>query len=1102
MKKRFAYTMVGSLILAFSGAVASEYITASSTTTDHEKFAQTRAKRPRKSKAAPAVTPKKVSAGEKPLYGVMHYQFDGSMQGFVGPVQINKYASKHTVLGNFNKPNAFCGVYFDGKYLQSYYNPDNGSNVTYITYDATTWEPLTGEWNYINGINGGAPVADMLPYALTYDHTTGRIFGCFYANAYLWWIGSSDAQFGYFDIENPFEPVTILNRELPERLRAAATDKDGQVWGLAYSGNLYKINKFTGEATATGTTVELYSAEGSTDMPFSSYGRESIAVDWETGDFYLAYGDDMDDSYVGKFNPQTGDFELLADYSYSFNDWEYGDQFTGLFFVQKAEATDDVIPVAVSDLAIMAVGTDLKAAVTFTMPSVDTNDQAIDADFEWFITNGNDQLATGTAHSGANVTTTVDVTVGGSTAIVVYTSLDGHNSASATKQTFIGEDEPVIWGVPEVDAGDMTATIYWEEAYAKNNGNLGDLTYKITRMPDEVVVAEAATGTKFTDKLTSEYKTRYTYVIEPKAGSTTGAAVTSRAAWIGKYLALPYADDFSDESRFLEYPFIDANGDYNIWEHTTRSGGAAMYPANDEAADDYLLIGPFKMDAGVTYAFHMSADGHNMNETIALYVGTDANNVASFSTELVAPTLLEPMKGTKAFDVTYEPAEAGDYYFGIKACTPHGSQYIYVYEVSVKAIGGTAPAAPTAFEAVPGATTATLNFNLPETAVDGSKVEGLTEARIYRDGELIGTLTEGIAAGAAVSYVDEDAVSRGYHSYSVTAVNAEGEGKSATQQLWRGADMPGRPSNLRFWEDLDTPGLIHATFEHPKRGYYGGYVNPAEIYYLVDYLTMNGNAGVIELGYGTEHTFQLPGDVTTQTAFAGSIYGRNSSGSVASSGNWLTQTCTIGNPDVLPIQETWPDQSGKTAWTGQTTDEDEELFGAFWNISYGDLTSIQPQDNDHGMMALGTTHNGGGKRILSPRFTVEGTTNPSIVFYYHYTPDVLDFNLEVIVEDQPIRVLEELNLDAANSGKWIRKEVSLSEFKGTKYIQLAFHGHGNAAEEFVAFDNVTISDLRRNDLKVMSFTAPVKVAANDEAELALTVRNAGGNDVNAGDYTV
>lgn len=1088
MKKRLVYVLACIMALGVSAFAGADAGRAGAGPRTREDVAKLRESRPRKARSAQDSAPiMRVHAGDKQLYA-FHRDAYELLNGWTGLVKVMAGASDPETVQHLPGDNIFQAAYMNDKALVV--RTSFGDYVTYEMYDTETWTAKsTVRYPKTN--------SNKLPYGLTYDHTTDKVYGSFFASSGSF-MEDTDAQFGYVNLDNAAEPVTIIG-ELPVRMRAMTIDAVGDLYGLSFDGDLYKINKFTGDAEATGVHVDLPTQDfGDPTAPFVTYGVESMCCDWESGDFFIAYGDDMFNTYVARFNPVTAEAELVADYSYS----DYGaldcNVLTGLYFMQSGAVAKGT-PAAVADVTVEAVGTEMKAKVAFVMPAVDTDGAAIDADMTWTVSNGNSELATGTAHSGAKVETTVNVNSTGRVMLAVTATLGGVTSNPASASAFIGCDVPKISGRPTVRVSGQRVTVSWNDAESVNGGNLDPVTYKVTRQPDNLVVAEANATTSFVDEITSDIKTRYYYEIQPKSGANEGEAVTSRQAFAGKYIALPLNEQFDDPDMFLEYPIIDANKDDNIWEHSTVDGGVALFPGNNAEADDYLLIGPFKMERGTTYTFHMSAGGHSKAETIEVKVGTNPNNVESFSTELVPPTILNPnTEGTKNFDVSFEPETSGDYYFGIHACTPGASKYVYVYEVAVKALSGSYPAAPEALDVEPQAHSAVVRFTLPSKSINGSSLKELKEARVYRDNTLIASITDGVAPGAAISYTDNDAVSKGYHNYSVTAVGSESEGKSASCQVWRGADFPGRPSKLRIWEDLETPGLMHATFDHPKRGYYGGYINQDEIVYLIDYLVMGVSSGVIELGHGTEHTFKLPFNVAAQDVFAGSVYGRNAEGYITGSSNWITSTAYFGPAFQLPLHDSWSGgaRSGGT-WSSQNIDDDAVLSQTYWGT-----VASNSQDMDGGIMAMTTTVDNGGKRELSPRVTLEGAETPALVFYYLYTAKATQFDLEILVEDQPARLLKSLDLNPANAGKWIRVEVPLTDYISAKYIQFGFTARGMAGENIACIDNLTISDLKSNNLSVIGFNAPVKTDANTEARLGVRVRNTGTVAVNASDYTV
>ncbi len=1046
-----------------------------------------------KTKAQTKTPASRVHAGDKQLYAFNVLDEYGPLYEWYGVVKVLEGAQDPEPVHEIDGV-PFTATYMNGKAFVVIYDAFHSpAYVTYQFYDAETWD-LESSVNYV------ATTKDILPYGAAYDHTTGKLYASFFESTSSF-IGDSEAHFGTVNFDNAFEPVSII-ADLPERMRALTFDASGQLYGINYEGDLYKINKFTGEAELTGVHVDLPTRDdGNPADVWNTVGRESMCCDWESGDFYITYGDDMWNTYVTRFNPETGDAEIVADYSYSDYGTENCNVLTGLFFEQKAALAAGT-PEGVTNLSVTAEGIELKANVKFTLPTKDTDGKDLSDALTWTISDGANDLATGSSNPGGEVSETVVLPVAGKTTIVVTVASGENISNPASESLFIGCDTPEIWGTPTARVAGNKIILKWDAAYAINNGNMAPVTYRITRLPDETVVCEDCAETTYTDELPSDYRTVYTYLIQPIAGDVEGEAVTSRSAIAGRYIPLPLSEQFDDERMFLTYPVIDANNDDNTWEYSTKYGGVALYAANSNTADDYLLIGPFKMEAGSTYTFSMRADGHNFKEQIAVYVGTDENDAASFSTELLAPATLDPIKGEKSFNLAYEPTESGSYYFGIKACTEGASQFIYVYEVNVKEVAAAAPAAP-ALEITPEATSATLNITLPSATVGGDSLEEISALNILRDNELIATLTDDLTPGKVVSYTDEAEVSKGFHNYTVAATNGDGEGKQTIMQIWRGIDFPGCPSNVRFWEDLETPGKMHVTFDAPSAGYYGGYFDPDNTIYIVDWLVMGNGSGKIELGTGTEHTFDLPVNSDVQDIFAGSIYGRNSAGSVAQSSNWATNVCYFGPALPIPLHESWPNQTSRSGiWGGQSLYGQTTIGDAAWDYRDGLAGTVQPQDGDSGMLSMSSCVENGAKRILSPRITLEGSENPTLVFYHHFTDAAKSFNVEIIVEDQPIKTLESLDLSPEAANEWHRTQIDLSDYKNAKYIQLGFAGIADPGEDAVSIDNLTISDLKPYDLAVTAFNVNGKVNVNEQLDITLKVRNNGAETAYDDEYKV
>lgn len=1102
--------MTKTLTYVFAGLVAIGGITAFAADSlldtnvrqfrSREEIRKARAERPaRKGSPSKAIAARVAGGtnGDRQLYGVHiynEYRQDGNDRAGVVAIGDN---GNFTYLKRMSETNVFSGCYLGDKLLVVKYDPwssEEDYSATYVYYNTDTWEAESS-------VDYGADVPDIVPYGMTYDHTTELAYGSFFANSSSSMF-SDDAQLGYLT-GDPDAPVHIVGN-LPERMRALAVTEDGTLYGLSFNGTLYTINKNTAAATAV-TEISLPAVDEYVDMSFPyNYGKESMAVDWETGYFYISYGDnDGYESYISRFSADGSVAEMLVDYGYE-NGSDTQDCFTALYFKNDYSQPGVTTPAAVSDLSVKPVGTQLKAEVSFTLPSVATDNTTLSGNVDWTVTDGENELAKGQGAAGSQVSTTVEVAQAGNTTFVVFASIDGNQSRGTTQTLYVGPDVPEISSRPTVRVNGNVATVRWNSATGANGAAMEPVTYRVVRQPDAVVVAEATSETSLTDEITSDYKTCYVYEVTPVAGPMTGETVSSRGAWIGTYFAMPHTDNFTDESLFLEYPVIDNNKDNNSWDiNPTRK--VAVYHSNSNNADDYLLIGPFRMKAGNSYIFSMVASGHSISERVAVYLGTDANDVNSFKTTVQPRTDIFPWEGSLAVNHSFEPEADGTYWYGIQACSDGNSQYLYISDLSVRELGGECPAVPSDFDVEPGPDTATLRFTLPATNIDGSDCSSISEVRIYRDNVLLDAISSedtALTPGNGFEYIDTEEIPDGTYRYSVSAVNAAGEGRAAEFSLYRGLDFPGAPRNLRIWEDVTAPGLIHVSFDGPERGCYGGYVNDEDITYKIDYMLLNGGSAELELGKGSgTYSFNLPDALTAQDGLAGNVYGSNSRGYVR--GNWATAVCVIGPAIALPVQESWTQLTQRSGlWIGQDVEAGAVSGATSWTISDGTGSAILPQDGDGGELLASTLVENGARRIMSPRFTIGDAANPMLVFYYQYTTDAAGFAVEAIVDDQPVRTIATPDMPAEDAGKWIRCQLSLDEFKSAEYMQVAFVGRGKTAGTFLGLDNVTISDYVEHDLAVKEFTAPSRADINQEISFTLRIRNNGGLAAAAGDYTI
>lgn len=1036
--------------------------------------------------------------GTKPLYGMNLHDassgletWEGPLVGYCGPAEIHADGN-HKKLNASKSIKTQSGCYYDGKFISIYRNW-NKNIVEYAFYDSETWETIGNQVNYT------FTSPNVFPSDVTYDPTTKRLYGCFLEETGKGFaIGTN---FGYIDLtpelENWGDPVKVI-KDLGFSMRGMASTADGTIYGIGMDEKLYTINKINGSLTEIGTINFPKS-------PTQFYlGYDSAEIDYETGDIYFSFVDDDADTYIVKIDPATAKAEIAANFSYFNGGTGSCNVFSALFFKQTAAPANGT-PSKVTNLVIEPDGTELAANITFTMPTLDTDGAELNGEIAWNVAVGERTVGQGTATPGETVRARVETGERGMTTFVVYASASDNDGTPQAMNAFIGNDTPVIGSNPMIMTDGTNVQLIWDAATPEHDGGqMAPVTYKVVRNPDNHVIAEATSDLRINDVIESVYKERYTYTVTPTSGEYTGEGRTSRPFYGGQVFALPHTDDFTDEVLFNDYPSIDANQDYNTW-WINAAKGMAVYSGGDTDADDYLCIGPFEMAAGSKYTFEMDADGHSLPENIAVYVGTDKTDGSTYTTEIVPPTFLNPgTLGVLHLTGSFSPAENGRYYFGIQALSPARHQNIYVYNVKVSEIGTGSPAAPENLTATSsGLEKVILKCTLPSKTLGGDNAD-ISSVVIYRDDHLLAEITEGIADGAEFTWTDTDQASNGSHRYNVAAINAAGTGEYASCNGWWGLDRPGMARNFRVYEDIETPGLVHLTWDAPETGLNGGYIDPSGIDWTIDWLSFGpaGN-GLVTTGSKCSYDLRLSADACAQQdIIAFSVYGKNYAGLSDRDGK-VTRSTYIGPALPLPLRESWASSSIKSGiWAGEALTDDEGIFESLWDITDGAHTGNTPQ-NDTGMYALSTTVDGGGYRARSPRLAINGESNPTLVFYFMHSAEAKDFYVEAAIDDQPMKLFREISLDDKEAGKWHRIEIPLTELKGSKYFQFGFVGHAvTAANEFCCIDNLSVIDLKETDLTFMGLTGPAKSDVNESFNLVTTIRNSGSKAISGDSYKV
>lgn len=130
-----------------------------------------------------------------------------------------------------------------------------------------------------------------------------------------------------------------------------------------------------------------------------------------------------------------------------------------------------------------------------------------------------------------------------------------------------------------------------------------------------------------------------------------------------------------------------------------------------------------------------------------------------------------------------------------------------------------------------GALEATLNWTCPTTTFGYEPLTELKSVIILRDGQKVADLT-GAAPGKAMTYTDKTVPERGYHEYTIIAVNETGEGEKAYANRYIGPDFPAKVTNAQVAK-VDGCGDLKLSWTASNGGENHSYVDPAKVSYRI-----------------------------------------------------------------------------------------------------------------------------------------------------------------------------------------------------------------------------------------------------------------------------
>lgn len=529
-------------------------------------------------------------------------------------------------------------------------------------------------------------------YAMAYDPVNEVMYalGADYENG--------DPNLGYTVLYEVNLNATTLN-DLFKKVK----DMDGLYWDFCFDvqGNAWFAQKYAGsDGIVKGTNLVKMDGDFNriSEVKMQSEWGEDINsiyfstmyFDNSTGDLYYLPCSDYGSTSLYKVNPTTGISQSVAWFN-------QGNHFTGLY-IPYLTADNAAAPARVSGLDAQA---DLNGAMKDTIKWVTPSktwagdDLANLQSVKIYRKNAgyatteltktadliaNSQLlATVPATEKETAMSWVDENpTDGINTYYVLAANDKGNGVIDSIRCYMGVDVPGAVGNIMLEKNGTGVDISWTAPEkGANNGYIGTegLSYKITRLPDSVVVAENVTDTKYTDNTLGEQQS-YSYTVQAVNAKGAGAIATSNPIMAGSALKTPVSLAF------------DTQTDADRWSTNKMNNSIYFYYAGGWSDDYKCMIGygtttgtvegtlispPLYLEEGKTYRFTTDFQADFFDDAyFDLYVGVGTNSESQDGATIIASRegeqYAEQYHREKYEDYFVAPA-SGTYYYTLRVKT-------------------------------------------------------------------------------------------------------------------------------------------------------------------------------------------------------------------------------------------------------------------------------------------------------------------------------------------------------------------------------------------------------------------------------------------------
>lgn len=551
------------------------------------------------------------------------------------------------------------------------YNYGYWVDVTHYLFDPETWIMT-------ESLRDGEQTA--VATDMTYDPLTAKVFGCFYGDS-----DDGPMVFGTLNIATG-ERFGIADIDIP--WIACSVDRSGNLYAVDMEGNLLAVDKVTGSTEKLG------------NLGFSATRRSTGAIDTRTGIFYVVVTNTAtsDDPWIDYElnNSQLYAVDIAKATATHLYEFEDGEALGGMFI--PGPAAPDGAPAAAVDLAVDFPDGALNGTVSFQIPTTTFDGNPASGSVSYLVRANGALLVQGTAAYGEKVTAKASIAESAMYKIELTLSNAAGRSPKTSCSLWLGPDTPRPISRPALSYADGCFTVSWEAPEGSEHGgyyNPDNISYKVVRYPDAVIVADNIRSTSVSDPVAIPTGlVAYRYEVTMVYGSTSFMPVSTDIWRLGS-TPLPWSVTFENENALDNFTLIDVDGDKTEWyrewefyiEDTDELIPVVVYPYSPSAhgADDWLITPPFKLEKSTDYTLTYSSltDYLGDEPLMAVYIG-NAPKPEAMTSIIQQPqtiTSLLPENHSIKFSVDTDDL----YYIGFYACSDAGKSAVALHSIALDA---------------------------------------------------------------------------------------------------------------------------------------------------------------------------------------------------------------------------------------------------------------------------------------------------------------------------------------------------------------------------------------------------------------------------------